>query len=328
VDKLGLSNGILTKPIKVTLYGVEGIGKTTLVSQLAPTKKPIFFDTETGTIRVNCQRMLIGNKTQFDQGIEYLLTTKHPFDTLVIDTITGLEPMMEQVVLAKSKKKFERMGDFEYGRGSIYLREEFDRVLYLQLDEIIRHGLNVILIGHAQIQRMQLPELIEGFDRYELAMDKKVSASIRQWSDHVLFANWDYRFTENERGDTRGIAGKNRVLYTQHTAAFDAKNRGDLPEKLEWNAEKLLTLFPAIPILPANQEQWETLRKLLAGKVSDEDLFAFLQPRFPAMRSLEDFAVIDAKFLDFAIKENERFINAIATHKADLAAKAQPAAAA
>jgi hypothetical protein len=39
----------------------------------------------------------------------------------------------------------------------------------------------------------------------------------------VLFLSWNVRITENVEGRVRGVGGKERMIYTTHSAAFDAK---------------------------------------------------------------------------------------------------------
>ncbi len=51
---LKISKGRLRKPLRVVMYGVEGIGKTTLASQFP---KPIFLDTEGSTVHIDVDRV-------------------------------------------------------------------------------------------------------------------------------------------------------------------------------------------------------------------------------------------------------------------------------
>jgi hypothetical protein len=314
---MNISSGPITRPVKFLLYGVEGIGKTTLISQLAG-HRILFLDTESGTLDVNLERVSIDSKARFDAVVKWLLTEQHDFDTAVVDTVTGLEPMIEATIL-KAKKK-SAMADFEYGKGSVYLREEFDSILYLQLDELLRRGINVALIGHSRVNRFQDPSQLEGWDRYELAMDKRVAETLRQWADHVLFCNWDHQVTDNERGESRGIGGTRRQLFTTHTAAYDAKNRAGLPAKLEWKPESIAPLFsgaprPAAEPEPAdngNQAHREAFKNLLqvikADQWSPEDLNAFFKSRFPAFELSGNVDAVPLEYIKRAINHPQAFI--------------------
>ena len=312
---MDISSGPITRPVKFLLYGVEGIGKTTLISQLAG-HRTIFLDTEAGTLDVDLERISIDSKARFDAVIKWLLTEQHDFDTAVLDTVTGLEPMIEATIL-KTKKK-SAMADFEYGKGSVYLREEFDSILYLQLDELLRRGINVALIGHSRVNRFQDPSQLEGWDRYELAMDKRVAETLRQWADHVLFCNWDHQVTDNERGESRGIGGTKRQLFTIHTAAYDAKNRAGLPAKLEWKPESIAPLFtgaakvepkPADNGEQAHREAFKNLLQVIkADQWRPEDLNAFFKSRFPAFELSGNLDAVPLEYIKRAIDHSQAFI--------------------
>jgi hypothetical protein len=315
-------SGPLIRPDKTLIYGIEGVGKTTLISRIGIefNRRILFLDTESGT-RVDVERVHIRSMKDWDQTFNYLLKEKHPYDTVAIDTVTSAEPFVETIILEQKRttssgRKVTRMADYEFGKGSVYLREEFDRILYLQLDELIRLGITVILVGHAQIRRVNLPELIEGFDRYELAMDPKVAATLRQWCDNVLFCNWDFKITTNEADQPRGIAGKERVIYSQHAAAYDAKNRAGLAEKLKWDVKELTPLFarPAMaekPVADAadpHKTAWEKLIQVAElGAWNGEVVTAFFKSRFPNFKGPADFKLIPLDYIERAIKRPEDF---------------------
>ena len=325
--KIDIISGPLIRPDKTLIYGIEGIGKTTLVSRIGAEfkRRILFLDTESGT-RVDVERVHIRSMKDWDQTFEFLLRSKHPYDTVAIDTVSGAEPFVETIILEQKRttssgRKVTRMADYEFGKGSVYLREEFDRILYLQLDELIRLGITVIMVGHAQIRRVNLPELIEGFDRYELAMDPKVAATLRQWADNVLFCNWDFKVTTNDQDQPRGIAGKERVIYCQHTAAYDAKNRAGLPEKLKWDVRELAPLFQAgTTTKPAatasapdpHETAWQKLFNVAElGAWDAEPITAFFKSRFPNFNGPADFKLIPLDWIERAIKQPAKFKEAI-----------------
>jgi hypothetical protein len=62
---------------------------------------------------------------------------------------------------------------------------------------------------------------------------------LRDWCDAALFARYEtFTNTDEKTKRTRGVSTGARVLHTQRTAAWDAKNRYDLPETipLDWAA--------------------------------------------------------------------------------------------
>ena len=55
-----------------------------------------------------------------------------------------------------------------------------------------------------------------------------------KWADSVLFLNFETHVDAGRRrGKRQGTGGSRRKLYTEHTAAFDAKNRHGLPAEID-----------------------------------------------------------------------------------------------
>ena len=72
----------------------------------------------------------------------------------------------------------------------------------------------------------------------------------RKWADAVIFLNYE-TFVDSDRAELRGKGkgGSRRKLYTQRTAAFDAKNRHGLPAEIDGGrsaAEAWLNLATAM----------------------------------------------------------------------------------
>src|SRR5690606_25485277 len=75
----------------------------------------------------------------------------------------------------------------------------------------------------------------DDFDRYELKLHKHPSGMFREWCDVVLFGAYE-QFVDDSSGRAKGVSTGARVIHTQRTAAWDAKNRQNLPETmpLDW----------------------------------------------------------------------------------------------
>ena len=175
------------------------------------------------------------------RAIAYVLKEQHSYKTVVVDSIDWAEKIISDKVLAKNRwDSIETPG---YGKGFTALREAFDIFLF-SLDPIIRKGLNVVLIGHAQIKRFNPPEVSDGYDRWELKLDQKNSLKVKEWADAILFATFETKVVESS-GRTKGIGGRERVIYTTHAAAYDAGNRHGLPEKIRMDVAALAPLFAA-----------------------------------------------------------------------------------
>src|SRR5262245_38260062 len=95
--------------------------------------------------------------------------------------------------------------------------------------------MHVRLIGHAQIKSFQDPELPTAYDRYQLKINDKAAALVREAADAVLFARFETELVKTN-GKTRARGEGNRIVYTESRPGWDAKNRFNLPfvMPLDW----------------------------------------------------------------------------------------------
>jgi AAA domain-containing protein len=245
-----IKTGLVNRAQKLVIYGPNGIGKTTLAAQFPG---PIFLDAEDGTTHQQLTRIQTPTEDSFFEALRVLGSEEHSFKTLVIDTIDVGERYVRERVLKRHRMK--NIEDFGYGRGWTYLREEFDSFLGGCLDSFVRRGMHVVAIGHSTVKRVQPPGLSDAYDRFELKLDSVNSAKLKEWADALLFLSWDVRISENAEGRIRGVGGKERIVYTTHSAAYDAKNRLGLPEKLKC---EFAALAPLLDCADAPQNRSET----------------------------------------------------------------------
>ncbi|TGA96710.1 ATP-binding protein, partial [Sporolactobacillus shoreae] len=182
---MDITRGKVAKAQKVVLYGMEGIGKSSLAAQFP---NPLFIDTEGSTGNMNVSRTPKPTSwTMLNQQIDEIKRDKL-CKTLVIDTIDWAERMAIEKVCADAQKK--SIEDFGYGTGYIKLEEELGRFLN-KLQDVVDDGINVVLTAHAQIRKFEQPDEMGAYDRYELKLGKKTSARtsalVKEWADMVLF---------------------------------------------------------------------------------------------------------------------------------------------
>jgi hypothetical protein len=100
--------------------------------------------------------------------------------------------------------------------------------------------MNILLIGHQAIKKVENPEVVE-YDLFCLRVNEKFASLVSDWSHTILFANYEMYSSLNEKGErtivhakdhTTGSDPRKRVLYTTGTSSVLAKNVFNLPEKL------------------------------------------------------------------------------------------------
>jgi hypothetical protein len=239
---MNISNGIKPHAIKAVLYGTDGIGKTTFASK-AP--YPLFIDTEESTKDINVRRVDPSPKTWMELA-NYVMEVRNSdvelCKTLVIDTADWAERMCIKHICDKNQKS--GIEDWGYGKGYTYVYEEFGKLLNA-LTDIVNKGINVILIAHAALKKFEQPDENGAYDRYTLKLNDTPKTSIanmvREWADLVLFANYKTYVVDVE-GKKKAQGGQ-RVMYTTHHPAWDAKNRFGLPDELPFEFDQIARLF-------------------------------------------------------------------------------------
>jgi len=274
---LNIIEGKEKRPLKIVIYGPEGIGKSTFASQFP---EPLFIDTEGGTSNLDIRRIKC-NKSwdELIAVVKEIIKNPTICKTVVLDTADWAESLCSNAVCEKYRKN--NIEDFGYGKGYVYLVDEFSKLLTL-MDELIEIGINVVITAHAKPRKFELPEEQGAFDRYEMKLTKQVAPLIKEWSDALFFVNYKIYVVTTENNSKKAQGGK-RVLYTTHHPAYDAKNRFDLPEELELNFESIKHLFHELEmpktelIIPENASSMSVVVERLVqmieeSKISDIDL--------------------------------------------------------
>ena len=245
-----VTTGRSPAPRRVMLYGTHGIGKSTFAAH-AP--KPIFIQTEDGLGEIECDKFPL--TTTFDQGMQALselYTEKHPFRTVVVDSLDWLERQIWSEVCRK--RSVESIEDIGYAKGYVFAltqwREFLEGMTALRNDK----GMMIVLIAHARIERFENPET-ESYDRYVPRLHRLASQVIQEWCDEVLFATFKVYTKQTDEGFDRkrsqGIGTGERIMRTVERPAHVAKNRLSLPEEmpLDWDtyAQHLTNGFNGSP---------------------------------------------------------------------------------
>lgn len=243
-----LIRGKQPKALKICLYAPEGIGKTTFASKMP---RPVFIDTEGGSGFLDVTRTPRPTSwTMLLDQVRYFLDHPSELETLVIDTLDWAERLcIEQFCASKQIKGIE---DMPYGRGYVYVAEEFGRLLNM-LEELTQKGVHVMMTAHAMLRKFEQPDELGSYDKWELKLTKKVAPLVKEFSDMLLFANYETYIIKETKGAAKGKAqGGRRVMYTAHSPCFDAKNRQGLADKLPFEFEQIAGCFQsAAPPAPA-----------------------------------------------------------------------------
>lgn len=250
---MNISSGKVVTAQKVVVYGPEGIGKSTFASKFP---KPVFIDTEGSTKKLDVSRFDRPTSwTMLIEQVKYMKNCKD-FNTLVIDTADWAEKLCINHICSTYQKT--GIEDFGYGKGYVYLAEEFGKLLNL-LEDIVNIGINVVITAHAIMRKFEQPDEMGSYDRWELKLEKKTAPLVKEWADMLLFANYKTNVISVSK-DKYKAQGQKRMMYTTHNACYDAKNRDGLDDELPFEYGQIAHLIDSdvsVSVKPNTQKQVE-----------------------------------------------------------------------
>lgn len=231
---MNITRGKIKTALKIVVYGQEGIGKSTFASKFPD---PVFIDTEGSTKQLDVARFDAPTSWEMLlQEVEYVKQNPSVCKTLVIDTADWAERLCIRAVCDRAQKN--GVEDFGWGKGYTYVQEEFGRLIN-KLSEVVDKGIHVVVTAHAKMNKVEQPDEMGSYDRWELKLTKQCSPLIKEWADLLLFANYKTIVVNTGDKKYKGQGGHQRIMYTSHTAAWDAKNRFGLTECLPFDFSQI-----------------------------------------------------------------------------------------
>lgn len=131
--------GKQSKPFAAVLYGVEGVGKTSMAAE-APNS--IVLDFEGGSDQLETARVYVSGLEEFHR----LLSDPDvlAFSTIVIDTADWLERLVSDVVCRRHRKS--TLAEFGFGKDQGFMENEFATILEMLKPVKLKHK-----IGRAHV---------------------------------------------------------------------------------------------------------------------------------------------------------------------------------
>lgn len=249
ISLANIQTGVSLAPPRILVYGVQGIGKTTMLSQ-AP--NPILIQTEDGEGLIDVPRFpLAKSYDDVMSALALLATEDHKYNTVGIDSLDWFETMVWEKVIQdnpianKSGRTVTGIESYDFQKGYKmaldYWREYVDALNYLRNER----GMMVMQLAHSAIQTFDSPDT-GAYDRYTIKLhaNKKgegANAILQQHSDCVFFINYKVGLTQEKSGfnqtKARAIGSGQRSIFTQERPAYSAKNRYNLPESINFDKE-------------------------------------------------------------------------------------------
>lgn len=245
-----ITRGKKIRPFMSVVAGGPGIGKSTLG---AHAQNPIFIPTERGLDQIGPDRFPMPKTyLEFKRFIHSIDTEPHDYQTLVLDTIDGLEGLIwAEVCEEKNCTSIEEPG---YGEGYVAAQSKWRTLFYGNKNGFgglvsMSERINVLLLSHVQIKTFNDPAETDPYDVWRIKLQDKSAAIIKEACDNILFSAYDTTMVKRAKKDkdgeqqTRGpvkvLHSGDRILKTVASTGYpEAKNRYHLANEipLTWEA--------------------------------------------------------------------------------------------
>jgi len=264
------------KPVRIMVYGPEGVGKSTLG---AKSDSPIFISPEGGTDQLTDAQgspvKSIADVNTWDDvisSLNSLMNEKHEFKTLVLDSADWIEKLAHQKIIGESGKDIIRANG---GYGAGYRQSENMHKHLIELLAQLREkkNMNIVIIAHTHVRPVKDPEMLEQYDSFEIKCHEFVSSLYREWVDGLFFVRFNTFLKTDESGKSKALTDGSRTLYTVKKPAFQAKNRYGMPESIEFtlDAWKTISQYAKKGIVQETSEMiYFEIQEML--KVAPEDI--------------------------------------------------------
>jgi hypothetical protein len=226
----------MDEPLIVTICGTPGTGKTSLAATFPG---PVFLIQTQGEktprdLPRGQRPVSLGEtdsvKKLWDQLLA-LTTEAHPYKTVIIDSVTGLENLFAEDVLKsdpKAKSVQTAMGGYGAGRDAIAVMHGRVR----KAAEVLRRrGIHVAFIAHSDVVRIDPPDA-EGYTQYSLRLHSKSMAPYVDSVDIVGFIKQATVVVGKDGESKRAVTTGERVLVTYLTPTAITKNRIGISEDI------------------------------------------------------------------------------------------------
>jgi hypothetical protein len=213
------------------VYGPEGRGKSTLASKFP---KPLGLLLERGLPRGVTMDAVEDIKSYSDviATLTELIKDVRGYETLVIDTLDALEPMLLRHVCHSNN--WRNIEAPSYGKGWLIADDEWRHFLRGLTTLRDRHHMTIVLISHSTVENVADPR-VPTFTQYLPKLHKRARHLVLDACDVVGFLAEDLRVITDDRGfreRIRATSSNQRFLFVEGCPAFTAKNRFAMPPKI------------------------------------------------------------------------------------------------
>ncbi|MCD8140488.1 MAG: ATP-binding protein [Planctomycetaceae bacterium] len=219
------------RPFRIIALGREKSGKSTFA---ASSRNPIVLPIkgEEGIDALDVPAFPVVTKFgDLMEAFGALYSSDHPFQTVVVDSVSTLEPLVwDEVCRINKVQSIEQVGK-GFGRGyteALRMWREITEALDALRTE---RGMGCIMIGHVRVRRFNDP-MNEPYDHYSFDINDKAVEMLTRWADGILFFNRKIAVKKEDLGFNKSatraidIGGGVPMMYTQERPSHPGGGRG------------------------------------------------------------------------------------------------------
>lgn len=257
----------INKPPFITIYGQPGVGKSRFAASMP---RPVFVRSEDRHDHLGVQATeVLKDFSSLVEALDYFLTEKHDFKTVILDTADSFERAIQAEVCKRSGTGVTDILHpkvFPYYQGMtksalLWEREILTRMSALNEERKIMP----VILSHLQTATLEHPQY-GSYLKFFPGVDKRLAAKIFKISDIVGFMDWQLNSKTSETETTRLTSTGQRILRLAPRPAWETKESYNLPELLEIPEND-----PGWPVLAhaiqAGTKVTGNLKKAVAAKV-------------------------------------------------------------
>lgn len=221
-----INKGMQLRAPRMIICGGAKVGKSTFA---AASDSPIFIPIkgEEGIDSINVDSFPTAKNFQdVLDSLTALYKEEHNYRTVVIDSISTLEPLIWDAICKKDNVTSIVKACNGYGNGYV------EAIKYWRnITEILDHlrsakNMASILIGHVKVKAFNDPST-ESYDRYQLDIHEKAAEALIRWVDFTGFCKTKIHVKEDGKAVEVTVPGKGqRFLYTKERPAHPGGGRG------------------------------------------------------------------------------------------------------
>lgn len=238
-----------TKPkgLRIVIYGVHGVGKTTLATKLPGA---LFLDFEDGTHGLEVDKLAASDLPKSYDGMKGLVAElkrdHNGYERVVIDTADKFEQTLA-TELAKEKKVEDIFAVNDYGRTIAVHKSGMASVLDA-LTELAKSGMDVVVLAHEtsrKVEPLENRDTTGTYDHHELKLSKTVSPIFMEWADVVIFCAYKTFLVSGEKkSDKAHVDGGKRWCFASYSNDWDAKQRTGINLPDDCSLDKMSEILP------------------------------------------------------------------------------------